>query len=423
MKINQWTLGLAAVGLVSLASVARAEEKSVPLLTALSSTTISGYVDTSLNWKPGTGNQLPGARQFDGVGKQDSFNVNVVSLSLDKPLDEGQWSAGYHVQAILGPDIAARGTRMINHTVAPFGAAGVQAGDIALHEAYVALRAPVGNGLDFKIGQWVTPIGYEGFDGYKNPNYSRSYAFTALEPATHVGVQANYVISEAVSIMGGVANSYSAPIDSKAATESSKTYITTVTLTAPQSMGALKGSSLTLGYINGQPDASSGSTERIENFYAGATLATPLAGLTIGAAYDYQEGAPIFDTGTGALAAGTSHGWAAAAYASFQATEKLKFNLRGEYITGSPGVLGYGAPVTTFTIFGPVTSAGVNNEMLSVTATADYALWQNVLTRAEARWDHELNGNRPFGTPTAGSNSGGDNHNALTFALNVVYKF
>ena len=51
MKINQWTLGLAAVGVVSLASAVNAEEaKMNALQTALSSTTISGYVDTSIEY-------------------------------------------------------------------------------------------------------------------------------------------------------------------------------------------------------------------------------------------------------------------------------------------------------------------------------------------------------------------------------------
>ncbi len=49
MKFNKWTLGLAAVGAVSMASAVRADEapKLVPLNTALSSTVISGYVDVA----------------------------------------------------------------------------------------------------------------------------------------------------------------------------------------------------------------------------------------------------------------------------------------------------------------------------------------------------------------------------------------
>ena len=45
MKFNKWTLGLAAVGVVSLASAVQAEERDNPVMTALSSTAISGYVD------------------------------------------------------------------------------------------------------------------------------------------------------------------------------------------------------------------------------------------------------------------------------------------------------------------------------------------------------------------------------------------
>ena len=80
------------------------------LLTALSSTTLSGYLDTTASWKFGTGNTpLPG-RVYDGPDTQDGFNMNVVSLTLDKPLDEAEWSSGYHTQLLLGPGASKRGT-------------------------------------------------------------------------------------------------------------------------------------------------------------------------------------------------------------------------------------------------------------------------------------------------------------------------
>ena len=47
MKMNKWTVGLTALGVVSLASAVRAEEKMSAVQTALSATTLSGYVDTS----------------------------------------------------------------------------------------------------------------------------------------------------------------------------------------------------------------------------------------------------------------------------------------------------------------------------------------------------------------------------------------
>ena len=93
MKFNKWTVGLAAGGVVSLASVVQADEAQKPMsqvMTAVSSTTLSGYVDTSAIWKVGTGDaNLPG-RQYDGPTKLDGFNLNVVGLTLEKPLSEDQ---------------------------------------------------------------------------------------------------------------------------------------------------------------------------------------------------------------------------------------------------------------------------------------------------------------------------------------------
>ena len=57
MNHNAWTLALIGAGVVSLPAVASAEEHTNNVLTALSTTTISGYVDTSMQWNPGTGNQ------------------------------------------------------------------------------------------------------------------------------------------------------------------------------------------------------------------------------------------------------------------------------------------------------------------------------------------------------------------------------
>src|SRR5436189_3933957 len=157
MKVNKWTLGLAACGLVSLTTLVQAEEKLSALQTALSSTTISGYVNTSAQWDGGTGNaNAPGFAYNNG--KQDGFNLNVVKLVIEKPLDEGQWSAGYKADLVFGPDANYYATTM-NGVASDLGA-----NDFAVKQAYVALRAPVGNGLDIKMGVWDTIIGYEVFE-------------------------------------------------------------------------------------------------------------------------------------------------------------------------------------------------------------------------------------------------------------------
>ena len=50
----------------------------------------------------------------------------------------------------------------------------LNSGDFALKQAYVALRAPVGNGIDVKVGVLDTIVGYEVFESPSNPNFSRS---------------------------------------------------------------------------------------------------------------------------------------------------------------------------------------------------------------------------------------------------------
>src|SRR5712664_3238948 len=138
--------------------VAQAEEKLSALQTALSSTTISGYVNTSAQWDAGTGNaNVPGFAYNNG--KQDGFNLNVVKLTIERPLDEGQWSAGYKADLVFGPDANALATTSSGLAVSDFG----------VKQAYVALRAPVGNGLDAKLGVWDTIVGYETFDAGNNP--------------------------------------------------------------------------------------------------------------------------------------------------------------------------------------------------------------------------------------------------------------
>src|SRR5215471_1246605 len=115
MKFNKWTLGLAAVGVVSLASAVRAEDAGTAntVLTALSSTTISGYVDTSAQWNFGTGNANPPPVRFN-QGKQDGFNLDVVQISIAKPLDEADWAAGYRFDAWFGPDANTLNTASLN---------------------------------------------------------------------------------------------------------------------------------------------------------------------------------------------------------------------------------------------------------------------------------------------------------------------
>src|SRR5688572_19658962 len=313
MKLNKWTLALASAGVIGSGTALQAEEQH-QVMTALSQTTLSGYVDTSAIWSLGSPNGVIAGRTFDGTpDKLDGFNLHAIKLVLEKPLDEGQWSAGYKADLVFGPDANYYST--IGNGGALDGSS-----DFNVKQAYVALRAPVGNGLDIKLGVWDTLIGYEVFESVNNPNFSRSYGYF-IEPTHHTGVLLSYHVNDMISLSGGIANGWTGGINDRNALEDDrKAWLGAVTITLPEATGMFAGSSVYAGIVHGETaNASVGGPEGadVTSYYAGTTLTTGLTGLSVGAALDYRDGTP---------GGGESHAWTAALYASFHATEKLKLN-------------------------------------------------------------------------------------------------
>ncbi len=405
-----WPLGLLIAALASHASLVHAEELQQPLLTTLSSTTLSGYVDTSAIWKLGSddpqGRTLPG-RTFDGPDRQDGFNLEVVKLTLEKPLQEGIWSAGYKADLVFGPNGNYYGT-ILN------GGSAESLNDFNVKQAYAALRAPVGNGLDFKVGVFDTIIGYEVFESANNPNYSRSYGY-ALEPSHHIGVLANYQFTSWLGVAAGVANTYTGFINARpqrggeAAVESEKAYLGSITITLPNT-GFLAGSALYAGVVDGLNGAAANLTSQdITSYYVGGSVATPIKGLAVGAAYDYRQDGPTL---TGASLPDNNRAYAVAGYLTYAVTEKFKVAARLDYVNADNGTF-YGEPGSG-AIY-EVRHTASHEKLLGSTLTLDYSLWENVVTRLEARWDHSLTGDRPYGNA--------NEKNAVSLAANVVYKF
>lgn len=409
MKFNKWTLGLAAVGVVSLASAVQAEERDNPVMTALSSTTISGYVDTAAVWRfgnntsrgAGSGWLVPGAVNANPAtaaayqNKADIFNLNAVGLTLEKPLDEAEWSAGYRVDMVYGPDIVGW-----NPSVNSFGVS-----DFGLKQAYVVLRAPVGNGLDFKLGTFDSVVGFESFEAYKNPHWTRSYGWE-IEPTQHTGATVSYRFNDMIAMSAGIANTAASGINARAnrpgaiVSETEKTYLGNITLTAPDSLGFLAGSTLTAGVVNGLNNSASDMTW----IYVGGVMNTPLEGLKLGAAWDARYQDRVGDVKQG-------YAYTIAGYVMYQATEKLNVAARVDYAKGTAG--------TWYFIGGG--ESDPMNRLLGITGTVDYKLWENVITRLEFRWDHELTGQKSSAS-TPGPFGFDDNNNYL-LALNVIYRF
>ena len=139
----------------------------------------------------------------------------------------------------------------------------------------------------------------------------------------------------------------------------------------------------------------------------GGTLATPVTGLRCGASLDYLD-----------IHNWSGETWSVAGYASYQATEKLSVHLRGEYLRDRGEQKFF-----TFDSTNPLASSNPDRA-LAITATAQYDLWKNVISRVELRWDHSLSGQKTWGNDnTASSTNPGTLRNEFMLAANLIYKF
>jgi hypothetical protein len=433
------TLALAAAGVIGLQSTALAEEATESVKTLVSDTTISGYVSTSAIWRPGTASGAASyyaghfsSSAFHGGAKHDGFNLDVIDLVISKAVDESEWGAGYKAELWLGPDVGAFPT-------------GSGSAHLAIKNAHVDLRAPVGNGLLIRLGVFDSILGYETANSPENAHFSRSLGWS-VEPRSHTGLLLTYRAADWITASAGVANNgftalagAGAPVaggnvnlinfklqnglPGTRGVESIKQYLGAVTLTAPDEWGFLSGSTLTFGAIDTprQTAAVAGSVGNQDqvNIFAGARFNTPIERWKVGVAYDYVAN-PAIGVATGGVTHRSDYLSVWGLYNSFQCTEKLNVAVRAEYATGSSGA---------FTGIASTAADGDHTAAFGeLTATVDYSLWENVISRLEFRWDTALSGgstgaagsaDNPFGVGLGGA----DEKNAFIIAANIIYKF
>ena len=392
MQIHAPVVGAAAA--LCLVVSAGAGEHPVNLLTADSGTTLGGYVSISAGWSPGAGTAFLPAYKYGGSAKSDGFNLDVVNLTLEHPLDETQFAAGYRVDLLFGPDAAAFGSQ----------STGIL-GDLAIRQAYVELLVPIENGLHLKFGVFDRTLGYESFDTTVDAHFTRSWGHT-IEPSTHTGMLASYAFDHEWSADLGVADTFGPVINQRASltpggarVESARTGLAALHFSAPESWELFHNLALSSGWVSGFQN---GLGADQTSWYAGGSWVAPVTNLVVGFAFDYaglnrQSSAPL----------ATPAYWnATAGYTSWQFDPAWALHGRAEYATRSGNWVVPGTADRTF----------------SATATLEWKPWRQVLTRLEFRWDRAVDGSTPFGgagpVPVAGSRQ-----NAFLLAANLVYRF
>jgi hypothetical protein len=379
--------------------------------TAQKGITLSGYVDTSFteqfagggrfaaNIADGAGNTTvpnpvvgspannqAALRQFDT--SNDTFNINAVKIALEKALpDKNEWAAGFRIDTIYGSDARYLADSAFNGGSGSFDG-GLNNSGLALEQALVKFRIPVGNGLDIYAGKFVTFLGYEVIESPANPNFSRGLLFTNAIPLTHTGVYADYKFNDTFEAKFGVVdgwNNSTSPTAGTAANPSDEVF----------------GGKAITGQLNiNSPGKNANITQSfIYSPNAELDIAAPVgpavnpapttAGLFV---YDiWGNWNPTFDkAGNTTLGFNLDYGtdtyswYGAALYAQYKFSKLFTLAGRGEYLHSDAGAGKFGTG-GFFNAQGGFTPASQDD--YSITLTASFSIWDNLLTRLEYRVD------------------------------------
>lgn len=107
-----------------------------------------------------------------------AFGVPTFDVNTGEPLERSNWDL----------DLCCSSTKTYG---------------IALPQTYLEAYAPIGNGLNVKLGHFYTPTGFETVPAPDNFFYTRAYTLNVGEPFTHTGVLANYNLTKNWLIIGG----------------------------------------------------------------------------------------------------------------------------------------------------------------------------------------------------------------------------
>jgi len=406
--------------------------------TAQKGITLSGYVDVSYTEQfGGRGTGFGGAQavghQFDV--NNNNFNVQAVKIALEKALpDKNEWAAGFRIDTIYGSD-----AKFLQDSAFGFGGSSSSSEPFALEQALVKFRIPVGNGLDIYAGKFVTFLGYEVIESPANLNFSRGLLFTNAIPLTHTGVYADYKFNDTIEAKFGVVDGWNNSISpgSTGAADATdvkndypfggKAITGQLNITAPG-----KNANICQSFIYSPGGENYGFTG--SGFDNGPVAVYDIWGnwnptfvkdsaLTLGFNIDFgyngatgepNNGNNSFGSGSdGSTFSGVGDSntwWGAALYASYKVNKVITLSARGEYLHSDPA---------EFEKFGAFQT---NADDFSETLTASFAIWDNLLTRVEYRYDHVVN-SAQFDPTVVGQVGSATYQDQNEISLEAVYSF
>ena len=167
---------------------------------------LSGYVDAGYSYNfTGSANgtsDVTGRLGTDTAAKGD-FNLYAVKIALEKALtSENKAQAGFRADVMIGEDANYFINRDSNSQLENDQQ---NSNQLFLEQAYVSIRAPVGNGWDFKVGKFVSILGYEVMERPANMNTTFGLLFNVM-PLYYTGVLSSYKFDDYLDAKLGVVN-------------------------------------------------------------------------------------------------------------------------------------------------------------------------------------------------------------------------
>ena len=398
---------------------------------------LSGYVDAgySYNFTGQGGNSQVNSRVQSDSAQQGDFNLYAVKLALEKAMtSENKAQAGFRVDVMIGEDAKYLANPAQTYSSTSLNNTQQDSNYLFLEQAYVQLRAPVGNGWDFKVGKFASILGYEVMERPANMNITYGLLYNQF-PFWYTGVLSSYKFDEYLDGKLGVANG--ANSDNNTTTSGGSdgvALLAALNVTAP---GGNANWSHNFEYSTASENSTGASptapgTATSQNALPSNVASTPAAGGAWTIIYNsWGNWSPkfandklllAFDSVLGNTAGANTNGaagpqnttwWGASAYAKYQFNDWFSLMSRGEYFGGDNlAKINNGAAATN-------QDAGLS--WWEYTITAGFNVIDNVLIRAEYRLDW---GDNISGTNTnanAGQlNSSGPAHYA---GAEVVYSF
>jgi hypothetical protein len=394
---------------------------------------LSGYVDAGYSYNFGSatsGASNVNSRVQSDSAQQGDFNLYAVKIALEKAMtSENKAQAGFRVDVMIGED-----AKYLANPGAGYNNASQDSNYLFLEQAYVQLRAPVGNGWDFKVGKFASILGYEVMERPANMNITYGLLYNQF-PFWYTGVLSSYKFDEYLDGKLGVANG--ANSDNNTTTSGNSdgvALLASLNVTAPGGNANwshnFEYSTASENNTGSDPTASTGNNTT-QNALPVNVASTSTAGGAYTLIYNsWGNWAPkfandklllAFDTVLGNTAgANQPNGpqnttwYGASAYAKYQFNDWFSLASRGEYFGGD----------NFNKISNDIGNANQNAGLSwwEYTITAGFNVIDNVLIRAEYRLDW---GNGIAGTPTNADNaysqmSSGPAHYA---GAEVVYSF